>query len=107
MQNDTEYQLLKQDVENIKTQINRFVSHLESEQRVYGGHRTLIDYNKTIIDMHQKLIEKHESMLINNGRGLMFDVDRLKQRAENNKANLALWISLISTAAAIISIIIR
>lgn len=102
-----EYQLLKQDVENIKTQIHRFVAHLESEQRVYGGHRTLIDYNKTIIDMHQKLIEKHETMLLNSGRGLMFDVDRLKQRAESNKANIALWISLAGLAAAIISIILR
>lgn len=107
MSDTVEYQLLKQDVENIKTQLNRFVAHLESEQRVYGGHRALIDYNKTILDVHQKLIEKHESMLLNNGRGLLFDVDRLKQRAESNRANLALWISLVSTAAAIISIIIR
>lgn len=46
--------MLEEKSENLDLQLKRFVSHLESEQRVYGGHRTLIDYNKTILDVHQK-----------------------------------------------------
>jgi phosphoglycerate dehydrogenase-like enzyme len=104
---ETEFELLKQEVQHIDGQFKRFVSHLESEQRVYNGHRALIDYNKTMLDIHQKSLEKHEAILINSGRGLLFDVDRLKQRAESSKSNIALWISIISAAAAIISIVLR
>lgn len=82
---DVQFQLLKKDVENLTIQLNRLGSHMESEQRVYGTHRTLIDYNKTLLDMHQKSLDKHEFMLLNAGRGLTFKVDRLETKSSGNR----------------------
>jgi predicted glycosyltransferase involved in capsule biosynthesis len=107
MNESIEFLLLQKQVENIDLQVKHFVAHLESEQQVYGGHQRLIDANKLIMEMHQKLIDKHDLLLLNNGKGLVFKVDRLEQRNSNNRSILSLWISLIATAAAIISIIVR
>lgn len=102
-----EITLLNERYEKLYDQSEHIKGLYVSEQRVSVNQGKRIDQNFHMIETIQKVMEKHERMLTNNGRGLLFDVDRLKQRAENNKANLALWISLISTAAAIISIIVR
>ncbi len=96
MSPETELALIKQQCENLDTQLKRLVSHLESEQRVYGEtSRRVGDLNHSIQTM-QKLIEKLDSIIINGGNGLLMRVDRIEQREKESKNRIFMWVSIAS-----------
>lgn len=80
----SETQLAIHDVEidHLKEQQKRFQSHLESEQRVYGGHGKRLDYQEKWIDRIQSEVDKHDKMLLNSGEGLALKIDRVIQKEE-------------------------
>lgn len=82
--------------ENLDLQNKRFVSHLESEQRVSQNQGKLIDANTRTSETQQKILEKHELILLNSGRGILFRIDRLEQRNEGSKNRLYAILSIVS-----------
>jgi hypothetical protein len=98
---------LEHRMERLEEQSEHRDSLYESEQRVSVGQGKRIDSNELKIEWHQKAIERFEITLFNTGKGLTYQVDRLIQRVENNKASLALWISVVSVIGSILAIIFK
>jgi hypothetical protein len=91
--------LLEKGQEHTDFQLKRFMSHLESEQRVTNNISKRVDAS-------EKLVDKHEKMLINDGRGLMFRMDRIEQREAASKSNLHTWFSVLSLIISLVALII-
>ncbi|HET9135139.1 MAG TPA: hypothetical protein VFO76_00770 [Candidatus Kapabacteria bacterium] len=73
-----DYAGLKKDVENNHDQLQRLISHFESEQRNTVNQGKRIDDCRKDIDRMLKQQEKYDGLLFNSGKGLAFEVDRLK-----------------------------
>lgn len=54
----TDIEVLKERVSNLFTQINRFISHLESEQRVTGNISKRVDTLQHELDRVQKTLDE-------------------------------------------------
>lgn len=92
---DVELAILNERVINLDLQMKRFISHLESEQRVYGGHSNRIDDLRKDFQTLVKQMDKVDNALFNGGRGgIYLDVDRLKGSESRRKANIAIWMSV-------------
>lgn len=96
MNMEIELALLKQKSDDLHLQMQRFVSHLESEQRVYGATSKRVDQLETRAKRIEDIQDKHDSILRNGGNGLVVRVDRLEQRDKESGQNLYKWISIIS-----------
>lgn len=106
MDHDKEIALIHERQENLKSQVARFISHLESEQRVTGNISKRVDDANRNIETHAKQLEKYDSIIFNKGRGLIFDVDRLVRMSESNKDRGRFVITTtLSIAAIILSIV--
>jgi len=98
---ESQVRILIERTENFKDQLNRFVSHLESEQRVTGNISTRVGDIKSIVDRIDRVIERHERILLNDGKGMIVRIDRLEQMASNNKSRTTTWISVVSLLTSI------
>jgi hypothetical protein len=90
--------LLEKEVEGLNTQLKRFISHVESEQRV------TTNISKRV-DSIENLTDKHEKMLINTGQGVMFRVDRMEQRESRSKSSIQMWISVLAIIISVLTLI--
>lgn len=64
---------------NIQTQLNRFIAHLESEQRISVNQGKAIDRLEKWLDRLEKGNDKHEKILYNGGEGIIRRVDHIIQ----------------------------
>lgn len=103
---ESQVRVLIERTENFKDQLNRFVSHLESEQRVTGNISSRVGDIKSIVDRIDRVIERHERLLLNDGKGLVVRMDRLDQITSNNKNRVATLISIISLLTSVGSFIL-
>lgn len=67
--NPVDYAGVKKDVENNHDQLQRLVSHFESEQRNSVNQGKRIDNCQKDIDRMLKQQEKYDSLLFNSGKG--------------------------------------
>jgi hypothetical protein len=104
---DIEIELIKKELENFDLQLKRFSSHLESERRgqVETGKR--VDQLLSSTQTMQRLIEKLDNILRNGNGGLQLRVDRLEQKASENRLRLTMWLSIASGAVGILSLILQ
>ncbi len=98
-----DYAGLKKDVTNNHDQLQRLVSHFESEQRNSVNQGKRIDNCQKDIDRILKQQEKYDALLFNSGKGLVFEVDRLK---EGKKSQRHIWKDVLYIAGLVISIIL-
>lgn len=109
MDNEKEIAILNERTENLKDRIARFTSHLESEQRVTGNISKRVDQVELTQKYHQELLSKFDRMLLNEGRGLTFKVDRLEHQEKNRRWNvgviMGIFSLLVSIGTAIIMIV--
>lgn len=76
--------VLEERIENLKIQLLRLMSHIESEQRVSNNHdQRIISHDKWINRM-QVEIDGHDKIL-SNGEGLVVKMDRLIQYVKNQE----------------------
>lgn len=98
--------ILSERYDNMNLQICRFVSHLESEQRVTGNISKRVDMCEKMIlnlEKNQELVDK----ILRNGNGLVVRVDRIEQRNEGNRNKIALIFGIVSTLVSIVTLIIE
>lgn len=98
---ETDVLLLKERSENFKDQLGRFVSHLESEQRVTGNISKRVDEANYLIRSVDELVKKHEKLLLNEGKGLSYRIDRIENLLEIRKNNTGMWMGIISLITSI------
>jgi len=100
----------KQRLEDFNHQLERFVSHIESEQDRVNELSKRLDMVKTSSEYHQTLLTKLDDILRNGGKGLVYRVAGLERDAENSSKNWERWLSVISillSAGVVIFEIIR
>jgi len=107
MENEAKLAVIEEKINNIQTQIHRFVSHLESEQRVTGNISKRVDVAQTIIDELKRTNEVYDKILRNGGVGLSVRVDRLEKSSEGNKARVFMFMSIVSVLISITIMIIQ
>lgn len=107
MARETELELLKQECTHLKDQMNRLISHVESEQRVYGQHGKRIDQQERTITNLQTLVDKLDNILRNGNGGMQLRVDRLEQREKESRLRLTMWLSIASGAVGLLSLILQ
>lgn len=98
--------LLKERSENFKDQLMRFVSHLESEQRVTGNISKRVDEANYLIKTVDELVKKHEKLLLNEGRGLAYRIDRIENALLHRKSSGTVWMNIISLAISLGALIL-
>lgn len=103
---ESQIRLLIERTDNFKDQLNRFVSHLESEQRSMGNISKRVEDAHFIIKLFDEAIKKHERILLNDSKGLSFEIDRLKTLSQARKSNISSWISILSLITSIIAMVI-
>ncbi len=110
---DAYKEVLNERLENIRLQLGRIISDFNSEKDVrVANSKRLDDAIKRIDELimyknfdHEKL-EKHERILFNDGKGLIFKIDRIDRALESKKDIFRFWIQLfVSIGAIIISLI--
>lgn len=108
MENDKEIRIavLIERMENIKDQFKRFTSHFDSEERATILISKRIDQHDTVIKQHWDLLSKHERILFNDGKGLIFKVDRLERMHENRNFTFGTIVSVVSLLLSIIATIV-
>jgi len=104
---ETRLIILEERSENARLQIARFVSHLESEQRVTGNISKRVDMCEKMIGNAEHQIEMMDKILLNGNGGLVVRIDRLEQRNDGNKNRLVLIISIASTLISLITLILH
>lgn len=105
-------QLIDDKLEIFRLQQGRLKSDFESEQdnrahlkqRVEDAIKQFeqLQYFKTT---HQEEIQKFNRILFNEGRGIIFKVDRLIQQGEGSKNRLTLFISIAAIVISVIDIL--
>lgn len=107
---DTKLVLLEERYDNIKTQLGRFQSHLESEQRVTGNISKRVDTFEHFMKTQHELLLKFDRIIFNEGKGLTYRVDRLENQSSNSKDkhrwNTATIISILSLLTSLGTIIV-
>ena len=98
--------LLQEKFKNHDDQLKHMIALYESEQRGRVVINKRIDQAEYTFKMNDELIKKHEKMLLNDGRGLSYEVDRLKRLQENKKSAVVTWISVLSLLTSMAAIII-
>src|ERR1041385_1572271 len=94
--NETDLALLKERYENLKTQMDRIVSHLESERDRIGGVSKRVDTANSSLERLQKQADKFEKILLNSGRdGLVFRMVNLERDGENSEKNWIKWVAIL------------
>lgn len=114
--------LIKEQMKQLDDQMKRILSHIESEQRVSVNQGKLIDQIKSSMDTQtellkmnlqnqQRMVDNHQLILLNSGKGLTYEVDRLKQRINNSKEakayNIALFGLIISILGVLASLLMK
>lgn len=99
--------LQDQEIKNLKDQLNRLSSHVESEQRVYGETSKRVSLLEKVIESQQKLIDKLDSIIRNGNGGLQLRVDRIEQREDQSKQRLTMWLAIASGAVGLLSLILQ
>lgn len=99
--------LQDQEIKNIKDQLSRLSSHVESEQRVYGETSKRVTLLEKVVDVQQKLIDKLDSIIRNGNGGLQLRVDRIEQREDQGKQRLTMWLAIASGAVGLLSLILQ
>lgn len=113
-----ELALIKQRLEQLDEQTKRILSHIESEQRVSINQGKLIDQLRYSVEMQNAMVQKsidnqmeiikrHEAILLNGGKGLTFEVDRLKHRITNMKDARATVIAVIGVIISVLGVVIK
>lgn len=92
--------------QNVKDQLGRLVSQMESEQRVYGGHGKRLDLMEKLFEKMQRDIEVYDKILRNGGVGLSIRMDRIEQRDQGSKNRIGLWLSIAAVIVSVLNFII-
>lgn len=93
---------IEQRIEDLETQSKRFVSHLESERRVYSQHgQRLTEQGITIQMINENLKEikadvKQIDNALRNSNGITMRIDRLEQQQKSNDSRQDKWIAVIA-----------
>lgn len=98
--------LLIERCENFKDQLNRFVSHLESEQRVTGNISKRVDEANYLIKSIDDICKKHERILLNEGKGISYRIDRLERMQDNRKTAFNSWFSVLSLLISLMALLV-
>jgi hypothetical protein len=106
-QRSSEDLLQDQEIKNIKDQLHRLSSHVESEQRVYGETSKRVTLLEKVVDVQQKLIDKLDSIVRNGNGGLQLRVDRIEQREDLGKQRLTMWLAIASGAVGLLSLVLQ
>jgi chaperonin cofactor prefoldin len=91
--------------QNVKDQLGRIISHLESEQRVYGGHGKRIDLMEKLFEKMQRDNEIVERLLRDDEKGLSVRMDRIEQQQKSSSARIERWISILAVILSLVSIL--
>lgn len=102
----TEIDFINREIEDLKNQMNRFIAHLESEQRVYGGHGKRLDLMEKLYESSQKLIEKLDAIVRNGNGGLQLRVDRIEQREADRQSRFTRQMVIFGAALQILNVIL-
>jgi hypothetical protein len=103
---ESEKALVNEKLDNLKTQVARLISHFESEQRVTGNISKRVSETEFYQKSHLEKIEKFERILLNEGKGMTYRIDRLERMIESKKDNTRVIIQNVLTVAALIISII-
>lgn len=98
--------LLQEKFKNHDDQIKHIIALYESEQRGRNNIYKRIDQAEYTFKGNDDLLKKHERILLNEGKGLSYEVDRLKRLQENKKSYLITWISILSLLTSVVAIIL-
>jgi hypothetical protein len=93
-------------MENIKDQFKRFSSHFDSEERATILISKRIDQHDLTIRQHWDVLTKLDRILFNDGKGLIFKVDRLERMHENRNWTFGTIVSVISLLISILTVIV-
>lgn len=106
---ETQIALFNEHLENIKLQVGRSVSHIESEQRVTSNISQRVTQTEDWLRRLNEAFDKHERIILNEGKGLVFRVFIIEQEAKNqiNKKEAFRWTigTIMSFVAVMISLI--
>lgn len=102
-------EVLNEKLENIRLQLGRIISDFESEKEVrVANSKRLDDAIKRIDELilyknfDREKLEKHERILFNDGKGLIFKVDRIDRALESKKDSVRYWIQIIISILAVV-----
>jgi CRISPR/Cas system CMR subunit Cmr6 (Cas7 group RAMP superfamily) len=106
-------------------QQKRFFSHIDSERAHFKTYSELINTidanlklqtallekdiknNSATLNELKELWKKHDQLLINGGKGLVFEVDRINNKMSHNKEGRAAAIAIISVVISVLGVVIR
>lgn len=98
---------LKHQFEELKYQLGRLVSDWESEKDNRKNLDRIVNAWNKIQEIQQSMLDKHDSILRNGNGGLQLRVDRLEQKASENRLRLTMWLSIVSGAVGLLSLIMQ
>lgn len=97
----------KQRLEDFKDQINRVVSHVESEQDRVNELSKRVDMVKSSADHLRELVNKLDDIIRNGGKGLVGRIGNIERDQENNDKSWHRWAAVIGGLSGVAALVIE
>lgn len=103
---DVPIEVLYERMQNYKDQVMHLIALYESEQRVTGNISKRTEDNNYAIKSIDEIVKKHERIILNEGKGISYRIDRIEQWQKHKQSSLSTWISILSFLSSIGAILV-